>query len=68
MDYGFVPVTDGVTGMLKEMVARRVPQTKMRTASTVRGFVTDLNHELAIHPVGDLVIGAHANSEGRLEE
>lgn len=62
MDYGFVPVTDDVIGMLNEMVARRVPQTKMRTASTIRGFVTDLNFESAIHPVGDLVIGAHANS------
>jgi hypothetical protein len=66
MDYGFAPVTDGVTGLLNEMVARRVPPTTMRTAATVREFIKGLNDDLGIHPVGDLVVGAHANSEGQL--
>jgi hypothetical protein len=66
MDYGFAPVTDGVTGLLNEMVARRVAPTTMRTAATVREFIKGLNDDLGIHPVGDLVVGAHANSEGQL--
>jgi hypothetical protein len=37
MDYGFVPVTDGPTGLLHEMVGRRVPQTTMRDASALKG-------------------------------
>jgi len=60
-----VPVTDDVTGWLNEMVARRVPKTTMRTATEVRGFIKGLNDDLALHPAGDLVIGAHANSEGQ---
>ena len=60
-----MPVTDKVTGWLNEMVARRVPKTTMRTASEVRGFIKGLNDDLALHPAGDLVIGAHANSEGQ---
>jgi hypothetical protein len=66
VDYGFVPVTDKPTGSLNEMVARRIPKTTMRTASEVRGFIKGLNDALALHPAGDLVIGAHANSEGQL--
>jgi hypothetical protein len=65
VDYGFVPVTDKVTGWLNEMVARRVPKTTMRTASEVQGFIKGLNDDLTLHPAGDLVIGAHANSEGQ---
>ncbi len=61
-----MPVTDKPTGSLNEMVARRVPKTTMRTASEVRGFIKGLNDALALHPAGDLVIGAHANSEGQL--
>ncbi len=60
-----MPVTDEATGLLNEMVARRVPKTTMRTASEVRGFIKGLNDDLALHPAGDLVIGAHANSEGQ---
>jgi hypothetical protein len=48
------------------MVTRRVPKTEMRAVATVREFVKGLNDDLGIHPVGDLVIGAHANSEGQL--
>jgi hypothetical protein len=69
VDYGFVPATDDdddkVIGWLRDMVSRRVPKTNMRTASDVHGFITGLNHDLAIHPAGDLVIGAHANSAGQ---
>ncbi|MFJ4790734.1 hypothetical protein [Streptomyces sp. NPDC088794] len=65
MDYGFVPVTDPVTKWLNAMVARRLPKTEMRTASEVRGFIMALNADTALHPAGDLVIGAHANSEGQ---
>jgi hypothetical protein len=46
VDYGFVPVTDKVTGWLNEMAERRVPKTIMRTASEVRGFIEGLNDDL----------------------
>lgn len=61
-----MPMTDNVTTILNEMVSRRVPKTTMRTVSTVREFIKGLNDDLAIHPVGDLLVGAHANSEGQL--
>ena len=61
-----MPMTDRVTTILNEMVSRRVPKTTMRNVTTVREFVKDLNDDLGIHPVGDLVVGAHANSEGQL--
>ena len=67
MDYGFVPVTDKTTGFLNTMVARRVPTTTLRKADHVRGFIKDLNDALALHPADDLLIGAHANSEGQMK-
>jgi hypothetical protein len=66
LDYAIVPMTDDVTTLLNEMVSRRVPKTTMRDVTTVREFVVGLNADLGIHPVGDLVVGAHANSEGQL--
>lgn len=66
MDYAIAPVTDVVTTYLNEMISRRSPKPTMRTETTLREFIKNLNDDLAIHPVGDLVVGAHANSEGQL--
>lgn len=65
MDYAIAPKTDDVTTTLNEMISRRVPTTTMVDVSTVREFITELNNDLANHPVDDLVVGAHANSEGK---
>lgn len=66
MDYAIAPMTDPVTTILNEMIARRPPKPTMRTETTLREFIKNLNDDLAIHPVGDLLVGAHANSEGQL--
>lgn len=66
MDYAIAPKTDDVTTILNEMISRRPPKPTMRTETTLREFIKNLNDDLALHPVGDLLVGAHANSEGQL--
>lgn len=66
MDYAIAPMTDSVTSILNEMISRRPPKPTMRPEKTLREFVKNLNDDLGIHPVGDLLVGAHANSEGQL--
>ena len=65
MDFGYAPATDDVTKVLREMVSRRVPATTVVDAKHVRDFIKGRNDDLAQHPIGDMVISAHANSEGK---
>ena len=65
MDFGYAPATDGVTTVLREMVSRRIPPTTVVDAKQVRDFIKGRNDDVGQHPVGDLVISAHANSEGK---
>ena len=65
VDYAMAPMTDDVTTYLNEMLARRVPATTMIDVATVREFVTAVNLDMGNHPVGALLVGAHANSEGK---
>jgi hypothetical protein len=66
VDYAIAPKTDDYTTVVNEMISRRPPRPTMRTETTLREFVKNLNDDLGIHPVGDLLVGAHANSEGQL--
>jgi hypothetical protein len=65
LDFGYAPATDGVTTVLREMVSRRIPATTVVDAKHVRDFIKGRNDDVGQHPVGDLVISAHANSEGK---
>ena len=64
VDYAIAPMTDPVTTILNEMISRRPPKPTMRTETTLREFIKNLNDDLAIHPVGDLLMGAHAEQRG----
>ncbi|MDR7253971.1 hypothetical protein J2X46_002961 [Nocardioides sp. BE266] len=67
MDYAISPApkTDTVLMTLREMISRRVPATTMIDVPTVREFVTAVNLDSPNHPVSALLVGAHANSEGK---
>jgi len=66
VDYAIAPKTDPVTTLLNEMISLRPPKPTMRTETTLRDFAKALNDDLGIHPVDNLLVGAHANSEGQL--
>ena len=67
MDFGFAPDGDAHVANLRRLFERR-PTTSLidvRGVNTVRQFITHLEKTPAItKPVGDLVLGAHANNEG----
>lgn len=68
MDFGFAPDGDQHVANLRLLFARR-PTTSLidiRGVNTVRQFIAHLDKTSAIaKPVGDLVLGAHANNEGQ---
>ncbi len=73
MDYGFAPGRRGgrdrQDDRLRMMFQRRANTTLIfrRRITTVRGFITHLDTAGGIvRPVGDLLIGGHANSEGQI--
>jgi hypothetical protein len=68
MDFGFAPDGDEHVGNLRLLFQRRPTTTliDVRGVNTVRQFITHLEKTNAItKPVGDLIIGAHANNEGQ---
>jgi hypothetical protein len=65
LDYAVAPKTDLFTATLNEMISRRVPKTTLIDVATIREFITALNNDVGNHPIDDLVVGAHANSEGK---
>jgi len=68
MDFGFAPDGDAHVGNLRLMFERRASTTLINAkgVNTVRQFITHLDGNTKItKPVGDLLIGAHANNEGQ---
>ena len=68
MDFGFAPDGDAHVANLRRLFARRTTTSliDIRGVNTVRQFITHLEKTTAIaKPVGDLVLGAHANNEGQ---
>lgn len=68
MDFGFAPDGDEHVANLRTLFARRATTSLIdgRGLNTVRQFITHLDKTTAItKPVGDLLIGAHANNEGQ---
>jgi hypothetical protein len=69
MDFGFSPGLDDHLRDLRGMFARQTNTTLIdkRGVTTVRQFITHLNTSATISkPIGDLLIGTHANDEGQL--
>lgn len=69
MDYGFAPADDAHNANLRAMFTRR-PNTTLvhrRRVTTIRDFLARLGADPAVTPpIGDLVVGSHAGSEGFL--
>src|SRR5262245_6331310 len=71
MDFGFAPDGDDHVGNLRSMFERRATTTLINEknapgVNTVRQFITHLDGNSKVtKPVGDLLIGAHANNEGQ---
>jgi hypothetical protein len=70
MDYAFVPGSDSQAGNVRMMLARRTQTTTIaaqRRRTTVQQFINHLNTTASItKPIGNLLLGAHANSEGEI--
>jgi len=66
MDYGFVPGTDAQDDRMRAFWERRTPAVTLRTIpANVREFVRDLDIDANVtKPVDNLLMGAHASSEG----
>ncbi len=67
MDFGFAPANDTHINNVRGVFQRRAGTTVVhsRRISTVRGFIDHLNTSGSVtRPVGNLLVGAHANSEG----
>jgi hypothetical protein len=73
MDFGFAPDGDEIIKNMRSMFERRASTTlinekKAPGVSTVRQFITHLETNNGItKPVGDLLLGAHANNEGEFQ-
>lgn len=68
MDFGFAPGTDGYLSLLRGMLHRRVTTTLIarRGVTALRRFITVLDTTTSIaKPIGDVLIGGHANHEGQ---
>ena len=66
MDFGFAPDGDAHVANLRPLFGRR-PTTSLIDiggVNTVKQFITHLEKPPITKPVGDLLIGAHANNEG----
>ena len=69
MDFAFAPGLDDQSTRVRALFERRAATTLIKGAgvSALRQFITHLDKTTSISkPVGDLVIGAHANNEGEL--
>ncbi len=69
MDYGFAPGGTSQDGRARALFARRINTTLIhrKNLSTLRGFINRLNTAPGIiRPVGDILLGSHANDEGFL--
>jgi hypothetical protein len=67
VDYGFAPGTTAQDGRARILFQRRANTTLVsgKKLVTVRGFMNHLRTSAAVaRPIGDALIGAHANSEG----
>lgn len=66
MDYGFAPGTTAHHVRVRSLLQRRVPATTLRgSRPTLKDFIEDIDTDSSItKPVGDLIVGAHASSEG----
>ncbi len=61
----YATATDEIMAFVQVLMERRVPKTTVKPANYVREFIKGRNDDLGNHPADDLVIGAHANSEGQ---
>lgn len=70
MDFGFAPDGDVIIANMRSMFERRA-NTRLinaRGVNTVRQFITHLETNNGItKPVGDLLLGGHANNEGEFK-
>ena len=70
MDYGFAPGNTNQDGRVRNMFSRRGNTTLIaaaRNRSTVKEFIEHLGSSSTVTPpIGDLLIGTHANSQGYL--
>ncbi|MGQ0601210.1 MAG: hypothetical protein ACT4QE_05880, partial [Anaerolineales bacterium] len=69
MDFAFAPAADAYIGRVRGMFQRRANTTLIhhRRITTLRQFITHLDVTNAItKPIGDVLLGAHANSEGKI--
>lgn len=72
MDYGFAPGRTAQDGRVRELFSRRANTTVVTRRGRVvfrhlKAFVDNLDADPAItFPIGDVLLGAHANSEGQL--
>ena len=69
MDFGFAPGSDGQLQSLQGMFSRRLATTLIskRGVTTIHAFVNALDTSTGItKPIGDVLIGGHANDEGQL--
>lgn len=67
MDFGFGPAGDAHIADLRQMFSRRANTTLInaRGVDTVRQLINHLNSSTS-KPIGDILLGAHANDEGQL--
>lgn len=70
MDYGFAPGNTGQDGRVRRLFQRRTPPTTLvanRNMAALHEFVAYLSTSSAVtRPIGNILLGTHANSEGRL--
>jgi hypothetical protein len=69
MDYGFAPGKTLQDGRARRLFTRRADTTliQRKNLSTLKGFINRLNTAAGIaRPVGDILLGSHANEEGFL--
>jgi hypothetical protein len=69
VDYAFAPNADAYIGRVRAMFQRRANTTLIhqRRITTVRQFISHLDTTGSItKPIGDILLGAHANSEGHI--
>jgi len=69
VDYGFAPTRDDYNALVRSMFSRRPTTTlvSFRSLVTLRGFIA---HLVALpsgsKPIGDILLGGHANSSGEM--
>jgi hypothetical protein len=69
VDFGFAPGSDGQIQSLQGMFSRRLATTLISKpgVTTIHAFVNALDTSTGItKPIGDVLIGGHANDEGQL--